>query len=162
LREPNTRPVGNVAFSRGGEFLAASTDNGAVLVWDLRSGARQPPEVVFKPSGRPVHALWVGADRRTVTRAWCDGCVESQGGAADGPLVLPGQAGVHGAALDRDGRTVAWAVEDGSVKLWDLAERKERGHFQVHTSRVRCVAFSPDGDRAASADQSATLKVWDT
>jgi WD40 repeat protein len=162
LREPNSRPVRNVAFSRGGEFLAASTDNGAVLVWDLRSDSRQPPDIVFKAAGRPIHALWVGADCHTVTRGWCDGCVESQVTAGDGPIVLPGQPGVHSVALGNEGRTVAWAVEDGSVKLWDLPERKQRGCFQVHTTRVRCVTFSPEGDRAASADQSPTLKIWDT
>jgi RNA polymerase sigma factor (sigma-70 family) len=163
MRGPNARPVRVVSFSRGGDLLAAGTDDGAVLVWDLRGGGSQAPEVIFQRAGREVHALWVGADRSAVARAWCDGSVEWRGGPAGAPPPLPGQAGeVHGVALCREGRTAAWAIEDGSVKLWDLAAREERGHFRVHTSRVWCVAFSPEGDTAASADHYATLKVWDT
>jgi WD40 repeat protein len=162
LREPIARPVGIVAFGRRGEFLAASTDNGGVLVWDLRGALQQPPDVVFKPTGRAVHALWVGADRSTVARAWSDGAVECQGPTVGRPLFLPGQEQVHNVALDPEGRTVAWAVNDGSVRLWILAERKQRGHFRVLTGRVRCMVFSPGGDRVAFADESPALKIWDT
>jgi RNA polymerase sigma factor (sigma-70 family) len=163
LRGPDARPVRAVAFSSGGDFLGAGNDDGAVLTWDLRGQGRPIPDVAFERAGREVHAVWLGADRGAVARAWCDGCVEWQGGSPGGARSLPGQEGkVHGVALCREGRTAAWAMHDGSVKLWDLARREERGHFPIHTSQVSCVAFSPEGATAASADQSATLKVWDT
>jgi RNA polymerase sigma factor (sigma-70 family) len=163
LQDRDARPVRAVAFGSGGDFLAAGNADGAVWTWDLRAKDRPTPEVAFAGAGREVHAVWLGADRGAVARAWCDGCVEWRGGSPSGPRSLPGQAGkVHGVALGREGRTVAWAMDDGSVKLWDLARRKPRGHFRVHSSQVCCLTISPEGGAAASADQSATLKVWDT
>jgi RNA polymerase sigma factor (sigma-70 family) len=163
LRGQSACPVRAVAFGSGGDVLAAGNDDGAVYTWDLGGKARPTADVVFERAGREVHAVWVGADRGAVARAWCDGCVEWHGGSPGGPRSLPGQGGkVHGMALCREGRTAAWAMHDGSVKLWDLARREPRGHFRVHSSRVCCLAFSPEGDTAASADQSGTLKVWDT
>jgi RNA polymerase sigma factor (sigma-70 family) len=163
LRGQDAHPLRAVALGSGGDLLAAGNDDGAVFLWDLRGKGRPTPDVVFERAGREVHAVWVGADRGAVARAWCDGCVEWQGGSPGQPHSLPGQAGkVHGVALCREGRTAAWAMHDGSVKLWDLARREQRGHFRVHASQVGCLAFSPEGDRAASVDQSATLKVWDT
>jgi RNA polymerase sigma factor (sigma-70 family) len=163
LRGQDAHPVRAVAFSSGGNFLAAGNDDGAVLTWDLRGKGRPIPEVAFARAGREVHAVWMGGDRTAVARAWCDGCVEWHGGSPGGPRSLPGQEGqVHGVTLCREGRTAAWALQDGSVKLWDLARRQQRGHFRLHASQVCCLAFSPEGHRVASADREGTLKVWDT
>jgi RNA polymerase sigma factor (sigma-70 family) len=163
LQEQDARPVRAVALGSGGNVLAAGNDDGAVFTWELGGKARPTPDVVFERVGREVHAVWVGGDRGSVARAWCDGCVEWKGGSPGAPRSLPGQAGkVHGVALCREGRMAAWAMDDGSVKLWNLACREQRGHFRVHASQVCCLAFSPEGDLAASADRSGILKVWDT
>jgi WD40 repeat protein len=163
LQGLGARPVRAVAYSSGGDFLAAGNDDGAVFTWGLRGAGRPTPDVVFERAGREAHAVWIGPDGGKVGRAWCDGCVEWRGGPPDGPRSLPCEAGmVHGVALCRAGRTAAWAMHDGSVKLWGLAERELRGHFRLHSRQVCCLAFSPEADKAASADQAATLKVWDT
>jgi RNA polymerase sigma factor (sigma-70 family) len=157
------RPIRAVAFSSGGHFLAAGNDNGAVFTWDVRGKGRSTLSRVFERVGREVHVVWIGADRNTVARAWCDGCVEWQGGSSGERRSLPGQPGkVHGVALCREGRIAAWAMHDGSVKIWDLTRREQRGHFPGHSSQVCCLVFSPDGDTVASTDQSGTLKVWNT
>jgi WD40 repeat protein len=59
-----------------------------------------------------------------------------------------------------DGRTVATASEDHTVRLWDAAAGSPRGILEGHIERVDCVAFSPDG-RLASCDRDKTMRLWD-
>jgi dipeptidyl aminopeptidase/acylaminoacyl peptidase len=45
------------------------------------------------------------------------------------------------------------------VKVWDAATGQELLSVQGHTSHASSVAFSPDGQRLASADERGTVKV---
>ena len=77
--------------------------------------------------------------------------------------VLHGAYGpVSSVALSADGRTLATADGDGTVRLWDLAEHRQLGApLTGHTDRVYGVAFSPDGRTLASASADKTVRLWD-
>ena len=60
-----------------------------------------------------------------------------------------------------DGRRIASASEDQTLKLWDVATGQETVTLKGHTGEIRSVAFSPDGKRIASASQDRTVKLWD-
>ena len=47
------------------------------------------------------------------------------------------------------------------MKLWEVASGREVKAFQGLTSRVRSVAFSPDGRYALAGSYDKTLKLWD-
>jgi len=66
---------------------------------------------------------------------------------------------VWGVAASQDGRWVATASHDGTVKLWDAQNMQLVRTFTGHTDIVWCVAFSPDGKYLASG--GADLKVWE-
>jgi WD40 repeat protein/serine/threonine protein kinase len=57
--------------------------------------------------------------------------------------------GVTGLAFSPDGRTLASASGDGSVKLWDAATGQTRRTFRRHKGGVSAVAYSPDGKTLA-------------
>ena len=47
-----------------------------------------------------------------------------------------------------------------SLRLWDVATGRELAAFHGHMGFVHCVAFSPDGARAASGSLDCTIRLW--
>jgi WD40 repeat protein len=64
-------------------------------------------------------------------------------------------------AISLDGRTLASASTDKTIKLWDLQTKKELATLTGHSGYVQGVAFSPDGQTLASASTDKTIKLWD-
>ncbi|WP_250124674.1 AAA-like domain-containing protein [Chroococcidiopsis sp. CCMEE 29] len=68
-------------------------------------------------------------------------------------------SGVNRVAFNPDGKIVASASDDGSIKLWQPDGTLLRT-LKGHTSEVWGVAFSRDGQIIASASDDNTIKLW--
>ena len=73
---------------------------------------------------------------------------------------------VYGVAFSHDGKLLASADGDGTVRLWNPATNRQIGQA-LHASGpttarygVRAVAFSPDGKLLASAGADGTVRLW--
>ena len=65
-----------------------------------------------------------------------------------------------GVAFGRDGKTIASASGDKTVKLWNLSDGT-LSILQDHSDSLSMVAFSPDGRTLASGSEDDTMKLWD-
>ena len=60
-----------------------------------------------------------------------------------------------------DGRTLASASMDETIRLWDAATGGHKATLTGHTDAVTSVCFSPDGRTLASASMDETIRLWD-
>jgi transcriptional regulator with XRE-family HTH domain len=82
--------------------------------------------------------------------------------ARPGAAVLTSHAGpVDSVAFSWDGTTLATGNADGTVRLWDVATRRQIAALAGPTGGVNSVAFSRDGTTLATGNADGTVRLWD-
>ena len=67
---------------------------------------------------------------------------------------------IRGIAIAPDGKTLATASYDETIKLWNLKTGKELQKLTEHSQDVECLAISADSKILASGSDDNTIKLW--
>jgi WD40 repeat protein len=148
------------AKPKPGESYSGSL-RGEMKVWDLT--ARKPkgrrlrgedPLLGMTPDGKTLVSY--GYDRTGKQTS-----LRFKDLAANKDRTVPGHAGmIYDIAFSKDGKTLATASWDKTVKVWDASTLKEVATLRGHTQVVTVVALTPDGDVLASGGPDRTVRLW--
>lgn len=69
---------------------------------------------------------------------------------------------VNSVAFSSDGKMLASASDDTTVRLWDTMTGAHLRTLSGHRNEVLSVAFTPDGKTVASGSRDRSVRLWDT
>jgi WD40 repeat protein len=130
-----------LAFSSDGRRLAAATDLGHVIVWDIGTGKTLGS---FKAHTRALLGVALSPDGQLVASA------------SDGPIVC---REIGFGFFPFRSRELGCGPDGGIVRLFDVATGQEKARLK-HNWTANSVSFSPDGKVLASGGGGAA-KLWD-
>ena len=154
--------TGVVVFSPDGNRLAVGADYGWLQVVNLRSGAVRTIETQTIDG---VSALAFSPDSQLLAAgfAYTSGTVglwDSDSGEPRGQLTNA-TAWVRALAFTPDGRRLAVASVNGTIQIWNVAERTEVVCLRGHPAEGLALGFQADGRTLASGCGEGTACLWD-
>jgi WD40 repeat protein/serine/threonine protein kinase len=152
---------GLAAFSADGRRLALASPAG-IAVWDLAKPGQAPRTYA---AATDVEGLALTPDGQQLVFVTGDGkgWIWAPDGTAKPQSFGDVGTGFNQMAVSPYGKLVAFANDDYTVTVWDVAAKKllHDHPWQGHMCFVSSVAFSPDGKRLASGSEDWTIRIWD-
>jgi WD40 repeat protein len=148
-----------LAVSPDGKTLALGASKPSLRLYDAASG-----RIVWamnEHGRKDTDAVAFRADGKVLASGSVDKIVLSDPDDGKTLGVLTGSMGyIIGLAFTPDGRTLLSGSADGKVRVWDVADRKERYRLDAHDGG-QALALSHDGKTAAFATSRNVIRLWD-
>jgi eukaryotic-like serine/threonine-protein kinase len=170
---------GPFAFSPDGKWIVADSRNGRA-VWPVHGDGApivlQNSTNLFLPWHRTASIITFSPDSQQVIaprnipsphgvfvlNMWDAATGAETGVMPSDPERVQHTGAITALAFAPDGRTLATASADHSIRLWDFQARSHRDTFHGHLNEVWAIAFSSDGQTVVTGGKDGGLKVWPT
>jgi WD40 repeat protein len=162
----HTKPVTVVAFSNDGRWLASSSEDMTIEIWDLHALGPGDKTITLNSNGTEIwvmgfspdgHWLAAGGDHQNAL-LWNLADLRA------GPLTLSGHAAnIKSLAFSPNDRWLATGSVDGTIRLWDLQTPDPAQNPRVlpgHQGDISSLAFDPSGTWLASGSLDTTARLW--
>ena len=163
LALPHDGAVMRIEWSPDGRVIATSSEDGVAALWDPVSGKR-----IARMEATPVvRSLAFSMDGAHLVTVSVDGAVtvwSGTTGARVASLRPPGdelEAVGSVCAFSPDGSLLAAADQRGGVDLWRVAGWRPAGGLRATGKALTWIAFSLDGRRLVTANETSVAQVWD-
>jgi WD40 repeat protein/serine/threonine protein kinase len=152
---PETRPV---RISPDGQKVLTLNPESRAEVWEVTSGRK----LLSFSTSRDINVFYFSADRQRIITAGRDVALVRNAVTGDVLLALRGHDGdVNSVTCSPDGKRIASAGGDLTVKVWEAATGKELLSLKGHREGVLSVAFSANGQRIAAGGGDNTARIWE-
>ncbi|MDP1563828.1 MAG: serine/threonine-protein kinase [Pirellulaceae bacterium] len=153
--------VTDVAMHPSGRFVAATGENGKLMVWDVTTQrVLHDIDRNFNGAGflayesRGTCLIIVNSNRIEFRDANNYRLVHSIADAHSGAI--------RALAVSPDGKQLATASWDQTIKIWDVDVAKHVRTIQALSGSLMAVAWSPDGLHLAASGMDFTITVWES
>ncbi|KAJ5961138.1 NACHT and WD40 domain protein [Penicillium vulpinum] len=152
-----------IAFSPNGRFLASTVFNGRTIkLWDPATGELKqalshsrcsPCLPIFSPDGRFLASPSSNRDCPTIF-LWnlVEDCFEEE--------AVNGLGDAYCVAFSPDSQLLAFASDDGLVKLWDISSGTLRQTLECHTKQITRLSFSHNGQFLGIMCKKYRFIIW--
>lgn len=173
----------DLAFAPDGSQIATAGTNQTLRLWNATTGSSLGH---IRGHLGPVNAVSYSPRGGVLASVGADGCAKvwSAVPVPESTRLARHLLRVTGLAFSPDGQRLATSSYDQDVKLWDLRKGTELRHFgdheidrgvategrpgpirsiisrSGHSQLATAVAYSPNGERVASAGADNTVRIW--
>ncbi len=151
--------ISAMTMSPSGKYMAASTYNGHIRVWNVADGK----PLWTSTNASRAWSLAFSPDESKLACSHFHGRVSLWDMASGRQIhTFEGhQAWVHTVAFHPSGQYLASAGSDTQVCIWDLQENKLSRVLKGPTVRVWSLSFSADGQMLGASGDEENIYVWD-
>jgi hypothetical protein len=163
LERKDPPPVRALAFFPDKDNRLAAGGDKEVHIWHLGREQQDPglpaepaavDELAIAANGKHLATAVVVGEKNATIKLW------PWPPAANPPEIREHSATPPPLAFSPDSLSLAGGLQDGRVKVWEVASRNKQAGFTAHDAAVLAIQFNPRGDLLATGGKDRDAKIW--